>query len=139
MYRSFTALLLSCGLLLGACQRQPEFAGGSADGEAAPVAAKTVAGLDQVNARVSAYAESKIAGRVDLGAYKSQAMQVFADLDRNGDMVLEHSEQPPAPEGAVSAPLSALAFNSGLAGRFEAADRNGDGFVDPAELSAARR
>jgi hypothetical protein len=136
MYRSFAALMLSCCLALGACERQPEFAGGSADGEAAPAAAKPVAGLDQANARVLAYAETRIAERVDLDAYKSRVMQVFAGLDRNGDMVLDPGEQPPVPEGATSAPLSALAFNSSLAGRFETMDRNGDGFVDPSELSA---
>lgn len=136
MYRSLAALLLSCCLALGACERQPEFAGGSADGEAAPPAVRPPAGLDQVSARVLAYAETRIAERVDLDAYKSRAMQVFAGLDRNGDMVLDPAEQPPAPEGAISASLSAQVFNSSLAGRFETEDRNGDGFVDRGERSA---
>ncbi len=136
MYRSFAALVLSGGLALAGCERQPEFAGGSADGEAAPPAVRPAAGLDQVSTRVLAYAETRIAERVDLDAYKSRAMQVFADLDRNGDMVLDPAEQPPAPEGATSASLSAQVFNSGLAGQFEAEDRDGDGFVGPGERSA---
>ncbi|WP_312166933.1 hypothetical protein [Phenylobacterium sp.] len=139
MYRSVAVLLLSGCLALGGCQRQPEFAGGSADGEAAPAAARSVPGLDQVSARAFAYAEARMEGRVDLDAYRSGAMRVFAGLDRNGDMVLDPAEQPPAPEGAVSAPLSAQVFNRALAGRFEAADRNGDGVLDPEERSALTR
>ncbi|MFC7302371.1 EF-hand domain-containing protein [Cognatiluteimonas weifangensis] len=74
-------------------------------------------------------------GRVSLAEYQAWMGYGFEAMDRDRDGVLTPVELP----GGRGNPLSREAHRTRLAATFSRQDRNGDGFLDAAELAAPPR
>ena len=72
-------------------------------------------------------------GRVQLEEFQSYMIQGFDARDVSGNGVLDINEQP---RGARRRPISRDAHMRALEAAFHRQDRNGDGHLDAAELSA---
>ncbi len=72
-------------------------------------------------------------GRVQLGEFQSYLSQGFDARDVNGNGILDINEQPP---GSNRRPLSRTEHLRALEAAFHRQDRNRDGHLNAAELSA---
>jgi len=77
--------------------------------------------------------DSNSDGRVQLVEFQDYLGAGFVVLDKNGNGVLDLDEQPP---GAKRRPLTRLQHLRALEAAFHRQDRNRDGHLDAAELSA---
>jgi len=71
-------------------------------------------------------------GRVSVGEYQFHMSFAFRQMDRNNDQVLEPEEQL-VPNAK---PLTRVELDARMAAQFHRQDRNRDGYLNAAELSA---
>lgn len=74
-------------------------------------------------------------GKVSVAEYVQYMSRGFAQMDANGDGVLETDELP----GRRGEPISLPAFQDNLRRQFHRLDRNHDGSLDARELTAPPR
>lgn len=74
-------------------------------------------------------------GRIGVNEYVQYLGAGFRDMDRNGDDTLQASELP----GGHGRAITRKAFQANLRRQFRRHDRNHDGFLDAAELTAPPR
>jgi len=78
-------------------------------------------------------------GRVSLLEYQDHLMLAAVDMDRNGDGLLDRSELPPGTRLRDGRPVRLSKQREAIARRFRLQDRNGDHYLDAAELAAPMR
>jgi Ca2+-binding EF-hand superfamily protein len=76
-------------------------------------------------------------GRISLAEYQAHMSQGFHAMDRNGDDIIERSEQPPGPRR--HGPITLHQYMRNLAATFHRQDANHDGYLDARELLAPPR
>lgn len=76
-------------------------------------------------------------GRVSLSEYQAWMAVGFAQMDRNGDGIVQVSEMPPSPRARK--PLTREQHRKNIAATFHRQDSNHDGYLSARELAAPPR
>ncbi|MDN5925270.1 MAG: hypothetical protein L0H70_09760 [Xanthomonadales bacterium] len=75
--------------------------------------------------------------RVDLSEYQAWMAVGFAQMDSNGNGIIEVNEMPPSPRARHA--LTRAQHRSNVAATFKRSDTNHDGLLDSRELAAPPR